>query len=213
MPFGVCAHTMRSGGNLWLSGMLRMVWSSCGGKISLMKPILHCLVSWSINEVTRELVGSAYGWEVIRKVVLMGSHLSVHTEIESPFPTCQRYPCWIIFWTVTKYKRVMILKCQWGSRKVSVRKSYYKKRGLSQRFQNCWDSPRKHWNRVKIPILVFFFFRCFKPLCNECGYRVVGPVPTLFKSTGKGIRFESAGIGLLNYINSRPILTLLKALI
>ena len=31
------------------------------------------------------------------------------------------------------------------------------KKGLSQRFQNHWDSPKKRWDRVKIPIPVFFF--------------------------------------------------------
>ena len=35
--------------------------------------------------------------------------------------------------------------------------SHYKKTGLSQRFQNRWDSPRKRWDRVKIPIPAFFF--------------------------------------------------------
>ena len=161
MPFGVCAHTMRSGGNLWLSGMLRMVWSSCGGKISLMKPILHCLVSWSINEVTRELVGSAYGWEVIRKVVLMGSHLSVHTEIESPFPTCQRYPCWIIFWTVTKYKRVMILKCQWGSRTT-------KKGGYLSVFKTAGIAPES--TGIGLKFLSWRFF--FSGASNRCAMNV-----------------------------------------
>ena len=33
---------------------------------------------------------------------------------------------------------------------------HYKKTGLSQRFQNRWDSPKKRWDRVKIPIPVFF---------------------------------------------------------
>lgn len=188
MPFGVSAHTMRSGGNLWLSGMLRMVWSSCGGKISLMKPILHCLVSWSINEVTRELVGSAYGWEVIRKVVLMGSHLSVHTEIESPFPTCQRYPCWIIFWTVTKYKRVMILKCQWGSRttKKGGYLSVFKTAGIAPESSGlrskwkCWIAPESSGTRWK------FLSQRFKPPRSDNWYRVVGPIPTLFKNTRIG---------------------------
>ena len=61
-----------------------------------------------------------------------------------------------------------------------------------------------------------FFSRRVKPPRNECGYRVAGPVPTLFKSAGKCIcpilkrwyrpfklywfmtytsAFESAGIG------------------
>ena len=34
---------------------------------------------------------------------------------------------------------------------------HYKKTGLSQHFQNRWDSPKKHRDRVKIPIMVFFF--------------------------------------------------------
>ena len=34
---------------------------------------------------------------------------------------------------------------------------HYKKTGLSQRFQKRWDSPKKRWDRVKIPILAFFF--------------------------------------------------------
>ena len=34
---------------------------------------------------------------------------------------------------------------------------HYKKTGLSQRFQNRWDSPKKRWDRVKIPIPAFFF--------------------------------------------------------
>ena len=32
-----------------------------------------------------------------------------------------------------------------------------KKTRLSQRFQTRWDSPKKHWDRVKIPIPAFFF--------------------------------------------------------
>lgn len=84
-PFGVYAHTRRSGGSLWLSGMLRMVWASCGGKSSLIKPILHCFVSWSIKELTHKSVGRAGGWEVMRKVELVGSHLSVQTKIDVRF--------------------------------------------------------------------------------------------------------------------------------
>ena len=34
---------------------------------------------------------------------------------------------------------------------------HYKKTGLSQRFEKCWDSPKKRWDRVKIPIPAFFF--------------------------------------------------------
>ena len=33
---------------------------------------------------------------------------------------------------------------------------HYKKTGLSQRFENHWDSPKKHWDKVKILILAFF---------------------------------------------------------
>ena len=36
-------------------------------------------------------------------------------------------------------------------------RGYYKKRGLSQCFQKRCDSPKKHWDKVKIPILAFFF--------------------------------------------------------
>ena len=35
--------------------------------------------------------------------------------------------------------------------------SHYKKTGLSQRFEKRWDSPKKRWDRVKIPIPAFFF--------------------------------------------------------
>ena len=35
--------------------------------------------------------------------------------------------------------------------------NHYKKTGLSQRFEKRWDSPKKRWDRVKIPIPTFFF--------------------------------------------------------
>ena len=86
--------------------------------------------------------------------------------------------------------------------------SHYKKTGLSQRFQKRWDSPKKRWdeNAGIAPksagigskfLSRRFFSRRFKPLGNECGYRVARPVPALFKSARKGIR---------------PIPALLKAL-
>ena len=34
---------------------------------------------------------------------------------------------------------------------------HYKKTGLSQHFEKRWDSPKKRWDRVKIPIPAFFF--------------------------------------------------------
>ena len=40
---------------------------------------------------------------------------------------------------------------------ISDRHKHYKKTELSQRFQNRWDSPKKRWDRVKIPIPAFFF--------------------------------------------------------
>ena len=46
--------------------------------------------------------------------------------------------------------------------------SSLQKRGLSQRFQNRWDSPRKRWDRVKIPILAFFF----PSASNRCAMNV-----------------------------------------
>ena len=33
---------------------------------------------------------------------------------------------------------------------------HYKKKGLSQRFEKRWDSPKKRWDKVKIPIPAFF---------------------------------------------------------
>ena len=39
----------------------------------------------------------------------------------------------------------------------NARLIHYKKMGLSQRFQNCWDSPKKRWDKVKIPFAAFFF--------------------------------------------------------
>ena len=81
----------------------------------------------------------------------------------------------------------MILAVVGGIAVVNLMFVHYKKTGLSQRFQNRWDSPKKRWDRVKIPIPAFFFSRRFKPPGNECGYRVSRPVPALFKSAGKGI--------------------------
>ena len=42
---------------------------------------------------------------------------------------------------------------------------HYKKMGLSQRFQNRWDSPKKRWDSVKIPIPAFFF-----PVLQTAGF-------------------------------------------
>ena len=79
----------------------------------------------------------------------------------------------------------------------SLQTTTTKKKGLFQRFQNRWDSPKKRWIRSKF-LSQRFFSRRFKPPGNECGYRVVRPVLVLFKSAGKGIH---------------PILALLKALV
>ena len=46
---------------------------------------------------------------------------------------------------------------------------HYKKMGLSQRFQNRWDSPKKRWDRVKIPIPAFFF-----PVLQTAGFWMWG---------------------------------------
>ena len=39
----------------------------------------------------------------------------------------------------------------------SLQTTTTKKTGLFQRFQNRWDSPKKRWDTVKIPISTFFF--------------------------------------------------------
>ena len=55
----------------------------------------------------------------MQKVELVGSHLSVQTEMDVPFPTCQRYPCWTIFWAA-----IMLRQAYEGEEpRVAVRKS------------------------------------------------------------------------------------------
>ena len=81
-------------------------------------------------ELTLKSVGRAGGWEVMRKVELVGSHLSVQTEMDVPFPTYQRYPCWTIFWAAIMlhqaYKGEEPRKAvrRVGSKEVTLRKIF-----------------------------------------------------------------------------------------
>ena len=72
-----------------------------------------------------------------------------------------------------------------------------KKRGYPSVFKTAGTAPKSAGIGSKF-LSRRFFSRRFKPLGNECGYRVSRPVPALFKSAGKGIR---------------PIPALLKALV
>ena len=65
-----------------------------------------------------------------------------------------------------------------------------KKMGLSQHLQNRQDSPRKHWNRVKMPISVFFpgASNCHAvtvsiglPNLYQCFSKASGQVQALFR--------------------------------
>ena len=61
--------------------------------------------------------------------------------------------CVLDFWAdVCVGLSFIILSYIWN-----CRQPYTTKRGLSQRFENRWDIPKKHWDRVKIPIPAFFF--------------------------------------------------------
>ena len=74
---------------------------------------------------------------------------------------------------------------------------HYKKRGYPSVCKTTGIAPKSAGIGSKFLSWRFFSQR-FKPLGNECGYRVARPVPMLFESAGKGIR---------------PILALLKALV
>ena len=52
------------------------------------------------------------------------------------------------------------------------------KKGLSQRFEKRWDSPKKRWDRVKIPIRRFFPSASDRRFLNV-GIGSCGPVPAL----------------------------------
>ena len=55
--------------------------------------------------------------------------------------------------------------------------------GLSQHFQNRWDSPKKRWDRVKIPIPAFFF-----PGASNCRAMNVGiGSPNLYRRFSKAL--------------------------
>ena len=71
-----------------------------------------------------------------------------------------------------------------------------KKRGYPSVFKTAGIAPKSAGIGSKFLSQHFFSWR-FKPLGNECGYRVARPVLALFKSAGKGIH---------------PIPALLKAL-
>ena len=70
------------------------------------------------------------------------------------------------------------------------------KKGYPSVFKTVGIAPKSIGIGSKFLSRRFFSWR-FKLPGNECGYRVARPVPTLFKSAGKGIR---------------PIPALLKAL-
>ena len=63
---------------------------------------------------------------------------------------------------------------------------HYKKMGLSQRFEKRWDSPKKRWDRVKIPIPAFFFPGASDRRFLNVGIGSCEPVPALLKSAGIG---------------------------
>ena len=72
------------------------------------------------------------------------------------------------------------------------------KKGLSQRFEKRWDSPKKRWDRVKIPIPVFFFPNASDRRFLNVGIGSCEPVPALFKSVeiGPGV-FKSTGTAFM----------------
>ena len=61
-----------------------------------------------------------------------------------------------------------------------------KKRGYPSVFKSAGIAPKSAGIGSKF-LSRRFFSRRFKPLGNECGYRVARPIPALFKNAGKGI--------------------------